>query len=367
MSPLIKLSSQGHVTSGGQGEHALEVQLPFLQRVLGQFKLVPIIMGDQSYDTCRALGVALAKLIQSSDTLIVASSDLSHFHPYDEAVKIDRKTLKAIQEWDYLSMSRNFESRVWEACGGGPIVAAMIASERLGATEAKLLKYANSGDVTGDHSRVVGYGALALVRAAGGHASATPPFSLTQAERDELLKLARTSVETAVRQHRPYDFSGSNSEALMQERGAFVTLKKNGELRGCIGYVAPVKPLSLTVRDVATYAALRDSRFSPVEPSELSQLQYEVSVLSPLRRVLDIKQIEVGKHGLVMRRGENEGLLLPQVPVEQQWNRTTFLAETCRKAGLPADAWKDEQTDIFMFTALVFGDHTPAAGPPARH
>ena len=282
-------------------------------------------------------------------------------------MKIDRKTLKAIQEWDYLSMSRNFESRVWEACGGGPIVAAMIASERLGATEAKLLKYANSGDVTGDHSRVVGYGALALVKAAGGHASAAPPFSLTQAERDELLKLARTSVETAVRQHRPYDFSGSNSEALMQERGAFVTLKKNGELRGCIGYVAPVKPLSLTVRDVATYAALRDSRFSPVEPSELSQLQYEVSVLSPLRRVLDVKQIEVGKDGLVMRRGENEGLLLPQVPVEQQWNRTTFLAETCRKAGLPADAWKDEQTDIFMFTALVFGDHTPAAGPPARH
>ena len=363
MSPLIKLSSQGH----GSREHALEDQLPFLQRTLGQFKLVPIVMGDQSYDTCRALGVALAKLIQSSDTLIVASSDLSHFHTYDEAVKIDRKTLKAIQEWDYLSMSRNFATQVWEACGGGPIVAAMIASERLGATEAVLLKYANSGDVTGDHSRVVGYGALALVKAAGGQASAAPPFSLTQAERDELLKLARTSVETAVRQHRAYDFKGSNSEALMQERGAFVTLKKNGELRGCIGYVAPVKPLSLTVRDVATYAALRDSRFSPVEPSELSQLQYEVSVLSPLRRVLDIKQIEVGKDGLVMRRGENEGLLLPQVPVEQHWNRATFLAETCRKAGLPADAWKDEQTDIFMFTALVFGDHTPAAGPPARH
>jgi AmmeMemoRadiSam system protein B/AmmeMemoRadiSam system protein A len=367
MSPLIKLSSQGHVASGDRGEHALEVQLPFLQRVLGQFKLVPIVMGDQSYDACRALGVALAKLIQSSDTLIVASSDLSHFHTYDEAVKIDRKTLKAIQEWDYLSMSRNFATQVWEACGGGPIVAAMIASERLGATEAILLKSANSGDVTGDHSRVVGYGALALIKAPGGRSSATPPFSLTQSERDELLKLAKTSVETAVRQHRMYDFSGSKTEALMQERGAFVTLKEKGELRGCIGYVAPIKPLSLTVRDVATYAALSDTRFSPVEPAELGQLQYEVSVLSPLRRVLDIKQIEVGKHGLVMRRGEYEGLLLPQVPVEQRWNRMTFLAETCRKAGLPADAWKDEQTDIFMFTALVFGDHTPAAAPQARH
>ena len=363
MSPLIKLSSQGH----GSREHALEDQLPFLQRTLGQFKLAPIIMGDQSYDTCRALGVALAKLIQGSDTLIVASSDLSHFHTYDEAVKLDRKTLNAIQEWDYLSMSRNFATQVWEACGGGPIIAAMIASERLGATEAILLKRANSGDVTGDRSRVVGYGALALVKAAGGHAAAAPPFSLTQGERDELLKLAKTSVETAVRERKMYDYAGSKAEALMQERGAFVTLTEKGELRGCIGYVAPIKPLSLTVRDVAAYAATQDRRFSPVEPGELGQLQYEVSVLSPLRRVLDVKQIEVGKHGLVMRRGEREGLLLPQVPVEQHWDRATFLAETCRKAGLAADAWKDAQTDIFMFTALVFGDHTPAAGPQARH
>lgn len=364
MSPLIKLSSQGHVQRSGQGEHSIEVQLPFLQRALGQFKLVPIIMGDQSYDACRALGLALAKLIQGSDTLLVASSDLSHFHTYDEAVKLDRKTLKAIQEWDYLSLSRNFDSRVWEACGGGPIVATMIAAERLGATQATLLKYANSGDVTNDRSRVVGYGALALTKAAS--AAAAPPFSLTQPERDELLKLARTSVETAVRQRRLYDFNGAGFESLMQERGAFVTLKEKGELRGCIGYVAPVKPLSYTVRDVAAFAALKDSRFPPVSTGELPQLEYEISVLSPLRRVLDVKQIEVGRHGLVVRRGDNEGLLLPQVPVEQKWDRMTFLAETCRKAGLPADAWRDERTDIFMFTALVFGDHSPKAQPARR-
>jgi uncharacterized protein (TIGR00296 family) len=99
----------------------------------------------------------------------------------------------------------------------------------------------------------------------------------------------------------------------------------------------------------------------------LNQLQYEISVLSPLRRVLDVSQIEVGKHGLVMRRDGNEGLLLPQVPVEQNWDRMTFLSQTCRKAGLLPDAWKDERTDIFMFTALVFGDTAPAAAPQARH
>jgi AmmeMemoRadiSam system protein B len=141
---LVRLSSRGHVVSGERGEHSIEVQLPFLQRALGQFQLVPIVMGDQSYEISRALGVALASQLRGTDTLIVASSDLSHFHPYNDAVTLDRKTLRAIQEWDYLSMSQNFESRVWEACGGGPIVAAMIASERLGASQARLLKYANS-------------------------------------------------------------------------------------------------------------------------------------------------------------------------------------------------------------------------------
>jgi AmmeMemoRadiSam system protein B/AmmeMemoRadiSam system protein A len=367
MNPLIKLSSLGHIAASGQQEHALEVQLPFLQRALGDFKLVPIVMGDQSYETCRALGAALAKLIGNSDTLVVASSDLSHFHTYDEAVKLDHKTLNAIQEWDYLSMTRNFETRVWEACGGGPIVAAMIASERLGAREAKLLKYANSGDATGDHSRVVGYGAVALVKpTAAARTAAEPEFSLTATERATLLKLAKTSVETAVREHHLYDYKGASTGTLAQERGAFVTLKEKGALRGCIGYVAPVKPLALTVRDVAALAALRDTRFSPVTPSELGQIEYEISVLSPLRHVLDVKQIEVGRHGLVMRRGENEGLLLPQVPVEEHWDRTTFLSQTCLKAGLPANAWQDPQTDIFMFTAVVFSDHSPAAAP-ARH
>src|ERR1035438_7436930 len=120
-SPLIKLSPVGHTPSADKKEHALEDQLPFLQRVIGQFQLVPIIMGDQSYDACRALGVALAKLAAGTNTLIVASSDLSHYHTYDEAEKLDHKTLKAIEEYDYFDLSRNLELRVWEACGGGPI------------------------------------------------------------------------------------------------------------------------------------------------------------------------------------------------------------------------------------------------------
>lgn len=358
----IELSSRGHTPAQGRDEHALEVQLPFLQRVLGKFRLVPIVMGDQSYETCRALGLSLAKLIEGPETVIVASSDLSHFHPYDEAVKLDRKTLRAIEEWDYLSMSRNFETRVWEACGGGPIVAAMIAAERLGAKQARVLKYANSGDVTGDHRQVVGYGAVALVKSADPGGAGDTQFSLGEGEREELLKLAKQAVETAVKERKLLEYTGAGFESLMQERGAFVTLKKHGQLRGCIGYVAPMKPLVLTVRDVAAMAAVRDQRFPPVAANELGELEYEISVLSPLRRVMDVKQIVVGKHGLVVKRGDSEGLLLPQVPVEQGWDRMTFLQMTCRKAGLPPDAWQDDETDIFQFTALVFGEHEGGAG-----
>ncbi len=358
MSPTMKLSERGHQPTAAGAEHAIEVQLPWLQHVLGQFTLVPIVMGDQSYENSRALGVALAKLIHGGDTLIVASSDLSHYHPYDDAVKIDHKTLNALQEWDYFSMSRNFQMRVWEACGGAPIVAAMIAAERMGANQARVLKYANSGDTSGDHARVVGYSADVFVKAA--HAAAQePPFSLSDADKKELLALARKSVENYVEMGHPYQPEPSKSEALNRELGAFVTLKIGGDLRGCIGYTSAVKPLYLTVRDTATLAAVRDPRFPPVTALELPRLHYEISVLSPLRRVLNIEQIKVGEDGLIMVNGNSEGLLLPQVPVEEKWNRQTFLEQTCRKAGMHKDCWKDDGTDIFKFTAVVFGEHKP--------
>lgn len=364
----IKFSSQGHGEVQGRWEHALEDELPFLQRVLGEFKLVPVVMGDQSYESSRALGVALAKLIRAEGqtsggdfpTLIVASSDLSHYHPYDEAVTIDHKTLNAIEQWDYFNLSLNSQQRVWEACGGGGIVAAMIAAERLGANHAMVLKYANSGDVSGDRSRVVGYGAVALVKDETPQNAKAPEFKLNRKEQRALMDIAKKSVETAVREGKLYECSPGGLEALTQERGAFVTLKKHGELRGCIGHLTPDKPLCLMVRDAAAMAALRDPRFPPVAVSELGDLEYEVSVISPFRRVTDWKQIRVGRHGLLVKKGEYEGILLPQVATEERWDRTTFLNEACLKAGLPLHAWQDEDTDVFLFTAFVFGEHYAA-------
>jgi AmmeMemoRadiSam system protein A len=183
------------------------------------------------------------------------------------------------------------------------------------------------------------------------------PFSLSAPEKKELLALARKSVEYVVGKGELYAPAASTSATLNQERGAFVTLTESGQLRGCIGYTSAMKPLYMTVRDTATHAALHDPRFQPVAASELPRLEYEISVLSPLRRVVDVEQIKVGQHGLLMKNGDYEGLLLPQVPVEQGWDRQTFLEETCRKAGMNSNCWKDEDTDIFQFTAVVFNEH----------
>ncbi len=360
MNSTIRLSEMGHTPTSAGGEHAIEVELPWLQTVLGNFELVPIVMGNQSYEDSRALGVALAKLIQADnkdgETLVLASSDLSHYHAYDVAETIDHKTLNALKSWDYFSMSRNFQERIWEACGGAPIVAAMIAAERMGANHAMVLKYANSGDTSGDRSRVVGYSADLFVKSPEASAHQNH-FSLSDDDKKELLDLARKSVEFAVQKQEAYHPAPITSENLNQERGAFVTITKGGELRGCIGYTSAIKPLYMTVRDTATLAALRDPRFSPVSVSELPQLSYEISVLSPLRHVTDVDQIKIGEHGLLMKNGSHEGLLLPQVPVEQHWDRQKFLEETCAKAGMRHDCWKEGNTDIFMFTAVVFSDH----------
>ncbi len=360
MSPTFQLSEKGHQATAEAPEHSVEVQLPWLQKILGNFELVPIVMGDQSYESSRALGVALATMLHNDPgTLVLASSDLSHYHPYADAESTDHKTLHALEAYDYFSMSRNFRWRgpsepgIWEACGGAPIVAAMIYAERMGANKAEVLRYANSGDVTGDKSRVVGYSADLFVKSTQG-AAAEPPFSLSDQEKAELLALARRSVESMIQNNQLFSPPIPASETLNREYGAFTTLTEAGALRGCIGYTSPAKPLYVTVRDTATLAALRDPRFAPVTAAELPQLAYEISVLSPLRRVTDVEQINVGRDGLLMKNGDDQGLLLPQVPVEQKWNRETFLEQTCAKAGMDRSCWKDENTDIFSFTAVVF-------------
>jgi len=168
-----------------------------------------------------------------------------------------------------------------------------------------------------------------------------------------LLLLARTTVERVVRGDEPPPLP-EGPPAIKQLMGAFVTLHYKGSLRGCIGMMEAREPLDETVREMADAAALRDYRFHPVTPPELADIDIEISALSPLRRITNISEIEIGTHGIWITKGVNRGVLLPQVATEQGWDRNTFLQQTCRKAFLPPDAWKDPETIIEIFSAQIF-------------
>ncbi len=358
----VFLSTRGHGFMGMRGEHAIEVELPFLQVVLGKFKLVPIVIGDQDWATCEALAEALIKALKGKSALIVASSDLSHYHPYDEAVKLDNIVIDHVNGFDQEGLFTDLSAGICEACGGSPIVATMLAAKGLGADKAKVLKYANSGDVTGDKSAVVGYMAAVM------YSSQAKPegekksqkekvgdkVGLSEKDKETLMHIARTTIEYKVKGKEPPEFE-VDSPILKEKRGAFVTIHKHGRLRGCIGYIEAIKPLWITIQDMAEAAALNDPRFPPVSPEELPFLDVEISVLTPLKRIKDINEIEIGKHGVVLKSGYHQGVFLPQVATEQGWDRITFLNEICFKAGThDKNCWKDKDAEIYIFSAEVF-------------
>ena len=358
----VFLSDQGHAFVGQRGEHAIEVQLPFLQLVLGNFKLVPIIIGDQDWATCQALAEALSKSLKGKDVLMVASSDLSHYHPYDQAEKLDSVVIKHVNAFDPEGLFSDLGSGLCEACGGSPITTVMLAAKSLGADKARAVKYANSGDVTGDKSAVVGYMAAVVYDSKSaspiGHKKETEEESsdvgLSPKDKTTLMNIARTTIEDCVKGEKVPDFE-IDSPILKEKRGAFVTIHEHGQLRGCIGYIEAIKPLYLTIREMAQAAALNDPRFRPVSPQELSSLDLEISVLTPLRKIKEVSEIQVGKHGVLLKKGYQQGVFLPQVATEQGWDRTTFLNELCHKAGISdPNCWREKDAELYIFSAEVF-------------
>jgi len=180
-------------------------------------------------------------------------------------------------------------------------------------------------------------------------------MELSEQEKKALLEIAKRAI-IAKAGNKDMPKLTMDLPILKEKRGAFVTLKKRGHLRGCIGYIKAVKPLGDTVQEMAVAAAFHDPRFPSVKGDEIRDLSFEISVLSPLQKIKNIEEIEVGTHGLYMVRGYNSGLLLPQVAIEYRWDRETFLKETCYKAGLPPKAWKDKETEIYIFSADYFND-----------
>jgi MEMO1 family protein len=342
-------------------EHSIEIQLPFLQVALGDFSFVPLLMGSQDRRTCEALAAAISSAVGARRVLVVGSSDLSHFHNYHQAVTMDALVLMRLSNLDPDGLLDDMENNVSEACGGGPAAVSMMVAKKLGAQNSKLLKYANSGDITGDKRSVVGY-AAAVFSAGSSSKESTDGgkrlregagVGLSEKDKQLLLRIVRDTIEAHIAGDEISEPT-SLPEILEQERGAFVTLKKHGRLRGCIGYIEARKPLHKTIEEMAIAAAFNDPRFPPLKKEEWKDVAIEISVLSPLKQIRDIKEIEVGIHGIYIVQGSRCGLLLPQVATEYNWNRTAFLEETCRKAGLPPHAWKDEETKIFIFSADIF-------------
>jgi len=327
-------------------ENSLELQIPFLQTVLKSFKLVPIAMEpDWSWETCQYLASAIAETVRGKKVLLVASTDLSHYYTYNIAIELDRIFLNHIERFDIEGLNRDLKSNRTEACGGGPVVTIMLAAKTLGANQGKVLKYLNSGDVTGDRSRVVGYAAGVFYKTVGGKEKMKEEkkvgvdLGLNEEEKKTLHHIAKTVIENKARGKAVPEFK-IESHILKENRGAFVTIQKKGQLRGCIGYIEGHGPLHKTIEEMAEAAAFRDPRFSPVKEKELPELDIEISVLTPLKRIKDVNEIQVGKHGIYIVRGMWAGLLLPQVATEYGWDRLAFLEHTCQKAGLPPNAGK---------------------------
>jgi len=319
-------------------EHSLEVQLPFLQRVLKDFTIVPILISSPTKKTFEHLVSKLTDIIDEK-TLLVASTDLSHYHDYSTAKEMDSKVISAIERLSITDIIDLLGTGKAELCGGFPVIIVTEVARRSGANLGVVFKYANSGDVTGEKDKVVGYASIGLYKS---------PY--TEEEKKELLALARNTITEYVTHGKVTEVEIKNPK--FRANGAvFVTIKNSGNLRGCIGHIQAVMPLYESIRKNAVAACSSDPRFPPMKKEELKDMDIEISILSPFVPLKDVKDIQVGKHGLYIMKGMQSGLLLPQVATEFRWDRNAFLENVCMKAGLPKDAWKD--ADLYTFTAEI--------------
>jgi AmmeMemoRadiSam system protein B/AmmeMemoRadiSam system protein A len=359
------------IPSAHKQEHSVEAEIPLLQYKLGDFKLVPIVAGQCSYESVARAAKVLADLIDA-DTLVVASSDFTHYGPQyrytpftenipENVKKLDMGAFDFISKLDARGLLAYRDEKEATICGCVPIA---VLLEMLGKdAKAEMLHYAASGEITGDYTNSVSYTAIAFHGAWA--APSTPaaqavPLSspLTAEDKKQLLALARRTLRYALDHQKspePSDLDFTPSESLKQPRAAFVTLKKNGQLRGCVGDIFPQRPLYKSVIGNAIYAGFGDRRFQPLGSAEYDQIKIEISALTPPTPVASPQEICIGIDGIVLNKGGHSAVFLPQVAPEQGWDLETTLRQLSLKAGLPADAWKQGAT-FLVFQAEVFGE-----------
>ena len=334
-------------------EHCLEVQLPFLQKRFKEVPpIVPIIISTNDFRKLKQIAEAL-KPYFTDENLFIVSSDFSHYPSYEDACQVDAKTGKAVEsgsvgqfiatiEGNAKSGIRNLAT---SACGELAIATLMLMMDSR--YEVKHLLYQNSGDIDDhDHSRVVGYHAFAILR------GAEKEFSLTDVERRTLKEIAYNSIKDSLDGKRISCLSSLTSH-LSSKCGAFVSLHKQGRLRGCIGHFGEDVPLYEIVAEMARAAAFEDPRFQPLTRDELDDLDIEISVLTPMRRIQSLDEFELHRHGIYIRKGYRSGTFLPQVADEVNWTKEEFVGHCSQdKAGLGWDGWRD--AELYVYEAIVF-------------
>ncbi|MCX6150664.1 MAG: AmmeMemoRadiSam system protein B [Ignavibacteriales bacterium] len=373
---LIKKSALFSARTDAQKyEHSVEVQVPFLQyRLKKDFKIIPIVLGTNPPDICKNIAEVLKPYFNSKNLFII-STDFSHYPKYKDAVEVDKLTAEAVlansPEKLLEVINANEQKGIAELatcmCGEAAVLTLLYMTENNPDIAIDLVQYKNSGDTQyGDKNQVVGYNSIVFSLKESKSKSKIKSkmknekdgeFNLDENDKRELLSIARNTVKLYVGSHQLPEVDEKNlSDNLKTKCGAFVTLKKNGELRGCIGRFDAAEPLYKIVQQMVVASSTQDYRFSPVEPNEVDKLEIEISVLTPMKKINSIDEIVLGKHGIYVKKGMSGGTFLPQVATETGWTKEEFLGHCAQdKAGIGWNGWKD--ADIFIYEALVFGEN----------
>jgi AmmeMemoRadiSam system protein B/AmmeMemoRadiSam system protein A len=351
-------------------EHSIEVQLPFIQYYFKNDPLiVPVIIGTNNENTVKKIAEALRPWF-TSENLFVISSDFSHYPSYKDAIETDNSTAISIASSNaqifLTTLKKNSEKQIpglaTSMCGWTSGLTLLYLAEGNNQLETKLIDYCNSGDSPyGNKDEVVGYQAIAMIekkRTAKTTYQAEDKFTFSEEEKNQLFTIARNSIRSMLFDNKRISIDARPLDAkLKTPMGAFVTLKINGALRGCIGRFISSDPLYEVVQASALSSAFEDPRFSPLSKEEFKVTDIEITVLGPLKKINNISEIILGKHGIYIKKDVRSGTMLPQVATENGWSVEEFLGYTSRdKAGLGWDGWKD--AEIFIYEGVVLEENT---------
>lgn len=336
-------------------EHCIEVQLPLLfYHLKHKFKIVPILIGDGNQEIFSSIAKTLQPFFNENNAFVF-SSDFSHYPSYDDAIKADRRTAEALISNDIEKFQKAIEQNsklkihnlLTSACGKNDLMVLLNLTQANNDFKYEIISYKNSGDSEyGSKDSVVGYYAIAVRKIQN--------FNLSEQEKQTLLKIARQTLNDYIKKGKVPNLDNFNiTENLKKNLGAFVTLKINNKLRGCIGRFMPNIALWKVVQQMTIASATQDSRFNPVTENEVDKINIEISVLTPLQKINSPEEIQIGRDGIYIRKGAMSGTLLPQVATENNWSKLEFLQYCSKyKAGLGKDGWKD--AEIFIYQAIVF-------------